>query len=234
LRRAYTAGSPLPRRIFDRFEQVYRIRVGQAYGTTEFGSVTFNDPEARDFVPEAVGRPLGGVEIRILDMAQPRCDRPLPVGSEGHVAVASPSMLSGYVDGECPIVDGFLLTGDLGRLDAGGTLTLTGRLKLLIDVGGLKVNPLEVEAVLMRHPAVREAVTLELPYSDTTSRLKAIIIPEDDREVGGEELQRFAREQLIHYKVPRVFEIRRTVPRSPTGKILREELQRALFPREQP
>ncbi|MBW1686372.1 MAG: acyl--CoA ligase [Deltaproteobacteria bacterium] len=234
LRRAYSAGSPLPRRIFDRFEQAYRTPVGQFYGTSEFGSVTFNDPDARDFVPEAVGRPLGGVEIRILDTTQPRRDRPLPVGSEGHVAVASPSMLSGYVDGECPIVDGFLLTGDLGRLDAGGTLTLTGRLKLLIDVGGLKVNPLEVEAVLMRHPAVREAVTLELPYSDTTSRLKAIIIPEDDREVGGEELQRFAREQLIHYKVPRVFEIRKTVPRSPTGKILREELQRALFTEEQP
>jgi long-chain acyl-CoA synthetase len=142
-------------------------------------------------------------------------------------------MLSGYVDGECPLVDGFLLTGDLGRLDSGGTLSLTGRLKLLIDVGALKVNPLEVEAVLMRHPAVREAVTLELPYSDTASRLKAIIIPEDDREVDGEELQRFAREQLIHYKVPRVFEIRRTVPRSPTGKILRQELQRELFSEEQ-
>ena len=138
-------------------------------------------------------------------------------------------MLSEYLDGECPIVDGFLLTGDLGRLDAAGRLTLTGRLKLLIDVGGLKVNPLEVEAALMRYPAVREVVVLELPYSDTTSRLKAIIVPEDDCEVDGEELQRFAREQLIHYKVPRVFEIRRTVPRSPTGKILRQELQRSLL-----
>jgi long-chain acyl-CoA synthetase len=229
LRRVYSAGSPLPRRILDLFEQAYRTRVGQLYGTTEFGPVTFNDPDEPDFEPEAVGRPLAGVEIRILDREQPSCERPLPVGSEGQVAVATPSMLSDYVDGECPIVDGFLLTGDLGRLDAAGRLTLTGRLKLLIDVGGLKVNPLEVEAVLMRHPAVREVVTLELPYSDTASRLKAIIVPEDDREVDGEELQRFAREQLIHYKVPRVFEIRRTVPRSPTGKILRQELQRSLF-----
>jgi long-chain acyl-CoA synthetase len=233
LRRAYTAGSPLPRRIFDRFEQAYHVRVGQLYGTTEFGSVTFNDPDAPDFDPEAAGRPLEGVEIRILDASQARRDRALPLGSEGHVAVASPSMLSGYIDGECPIEGGFLLTGDLGRLDASGRLTLTGRLKLLIDVGGLKVNPLEVEAVLMRHPAVREAVALELPYTETASRVKAIIIPEDDQEVDVEELQRFAREQLIHYKVPRVFEICRTVPRSPTGKILRQELQRSLFSGEQ-
>jgi long-chain acyl-CoA synthetase len=93
-------------------------------------------------------------------------------------------------------------------------------------VGGIKVNPVEVESVLTRHPGVREAVVLAFPFSDTTTRLKAIVVPEPGCEVRPQELRRFAREHLIHYKVPRVFEIRTTMPRSATGKILRKQLER--------
>ena len=88
------------------------------------------------------------------------------------------------------------------------------------------MNPLEVEMVLMRHPGVREAVVLPLAFSATASRLRAVIVPEPGREPSPAELRRFAREQLIDYKVPRAFEIRADVPRSPTGKILRGELLR--------
>ena len=97
----------------------------------------------------------------------------------------------------------------------------------MIDVGAVKVNPLEVESVLMRHPRVREAVVLPLAFSDTGSRLRAVIVPEPGRPPSRDELRRFAREHLIDYKVPRVFEIRGDVPRSPTGKILRGELLRS-------
>ncbi len=225
LRRAVSAGSPLPLRVYDRFRAVYGLPIGQIYGTTEFGSATFNDPDEAGFEPESAGRPFRGVELRIVDAEKPRLDRPLPPGEEGQVAVAAPSMLSEYVDAPgAPTTGGFLLTGDLGCLDAAGALRLTGRLKLLIDVGGLKVNPLEVESVLMRHPAVCEAIAVPIFYSDTASRLKAIVILEPGCEVTTEELDRFARERLIHYKVPRSFEIRTAVPRSPTGKILRQEL----------
>jgi long-chain acyl-CoA synthetase len=226
LRRAFSAGSPLPRRVFDQFQRVYAVRIGQIYGTTEFGSVTFNDPDLPDFVPENAGRPMTGVEIRIVDTDEPRIDQPVPPGIEGQVAVAAPSMLSEFVgSSSCPTTGGFLLTGDLGRLDECGTLRLTGRLDLLVDVGGLKVNPVEVESVLTRHPAVREAVAVPIPFSDTAWRLKAIIIPEPGCEITRDELRRLAQEHLIHHKVPRSFEIRTTVPRSPTGKILRKALQ---------
>ena len=134
-------------------------------------------------------------------------------------------MLTEYVDDPAsPTTGGFLLTGDLGCLDQRGTLTLTGRTKLMVDIGGMKVNPLEVEAVLTRHPAVREAVAVAVPYSETACRLKAIIVPEPGSEVSADELREFTRRHLIHYKVPRSFEIRTTVPRSPTGKILRQKL----------
>jgi long-chain acyl-CoA synthetase len=225
LRRAFSAGSPLPRRIFDRFLRRYGIPIGQIYGATEFGSVAWNDPERVGFDPERVGRPMRGVRLRILDAREPDPARPLPAGSEGQVAVSAPSLLSEYVgvDG-APTTEGFFVTGDLGRLDEQGVLALTGRTKLLVDVGGRKVNPLEVESVLVRHPAVREVVAVATSYSDTVRRLKAIVVPEPGRELSEQDLRRFAREHLTPYKIPRSFEIRADVPRSPTGKILRQEL----------
>jgi long-chain acyl-CoA synthetase len=228
LRRAISAGSPLPRRIFDQFHRVFGVKIGQVYGSTEFGSATYNDPFAAGFEPGSVGRPMNGVQIRILDASDSRVDRPLPAGAEGHVAVSSPGLLSEYVDDPAaPTSDGFFLTGDLGRFDERGCLHLTGRVKLLIDVGGRKVNPLEVESVLTDHRAVSEAVVVATPFSDTAYRLKAIVVPEPGCGVDGEELKRFARERLSAYKVPRSVEIRAQLPLSPSGKILRSELQRS-------
>jgi long-chain acyl-CoA synthetase len=225
LRRAFSAGSPLPRHISDRFQEVYGQAIGQIYGATEFGAITFNDPDANGFDPQMVGRPLPGVQLRIVDPIDPRPDHPLPPGSEGQVAVAASSMFSEYIGAPgAPLEGGFFLTGDLGSIDETGTLCLTGRLSLLVDIGGLKVNPLEVESILMHHSAVREAVVLPIAYSDTASRLKAIVVPEPGHEISAEELTHFAREHLIHYKVPRSIEIRTSVPRSSTGKILRQSL----------
>ena len=216
LRRVLSAGSPLSREVAERFTRVFGVRIGQIYGATEFGTAAYNDPdewqESRDgpFRPDCLGRPFPGVRVRVED---------------GRVSVAAESMLDAYLgDATSPTQDGFLDTGDLGLLDAAGRVYLTGRRKLMIDVGGLKVNPLEVEAVLVRHPGVREAVAVPIFYSTTASRLKAIIIPEPGVVVSRDEIRSFAREHLIHYKVPRSFEIRTDVPRSPTGKILRQQL----------
>ena len=226
LRRAYSAGSPLPRRVFDAFERSFGVKLGQIYGATEFGSATFNDPDAADFDSGAAGRPLPGVSLRILEADAPSLDRVLPAGCEGQLAVSAASMFSEYLDADGSAVErGFLLSGDLGHLDGSGRLWLTGRLRLLIDVGGIKVNPLEVESVLLRHPGVRDAVVLPAPMSDITSRLRAVIVPEPGTEISADELRHFARLHLIHYKVPRSFEIREDVPRSSTGKILRGELR---------
>ena len=224
LRRAYSAGGPLPAAVYDAFRDRYGVRVSQLYGATEIGSVAYADPTSEGFDPAGVGRPMRGVTIRILDAVAPRVEEPLPPGIEGHVAVSAPSMLSRYVgDDSPPVADGFFLTGDLGRLDRSGALTLTGRTKLLIDVGGRKVNPLEVEAVLAQHPLVERCVVVPVRVSDTVSRLKALVIPRRraGAEPSPEALRRFARERLVAYKVPRVFEIRPSLPTSPTGKVLR-------------
>jgi acyl-CoA synthetase (AMP-forming)/AMP-acid ligase II len=225
LRRALSAGSMLPRAVFEEFGARFDLAIGQIYGATEFGSVTYSDPQAQDFRARGVGRPLAQVEIRILDSEAPDPSRPLAPGAAGVVAVSAASMFERYVGEPAPqLPGGFFLTGDIGELDREGRLELTGRLALLIDVGGRKVNPLEVESVLEAHPAVQAAAVVPARYSRTVSRLKAIIVLDGASAPDGNALRSYLREQLDEYKIPRRFEFRESLPRSATGKLLRQQL----------
>jgi acyl-CoA synthetase (AMP-forming)/AMP-acid ligase II len=224
LRRAYSAGGPLPRAVGEAFREQFGVTVSQLYGATEIGSVTYADPDLPGFDPASVGRPMNGVSVRILPPDSTDVRRALPPGEPGHVAVSAASMLSGYLgEQSTPSVDGYFLTGDLGRLDQYGNLTITGRIKLLIDVGGLKVNPLEVEEVLAQHPAVASCVVVPVRVGETVSRLKAIVTPRADAPdpPDAASLRAFVRGRLAGYKVPRLFEVRESLPKSATGKILR-------------
>ena len=219
LRLAYSAGGPLPREVFDAFATRFGIAVTQLYGASEIGSVTYNSPAggvpAGDFDPASVGRPMAGVEIRILG-GQP----------DGEIAIRAASMFDGYVDSPAELVDGFFATGDLGHVDAAGRLFITGRLKLLIDVGGFKVNPMEVEAVIARHPTVGSCIVVAMRQSRTVNRLKAVVTPRyPELQVPLEELRQWARRHLAAYKVPRLFELRASLPRTPSGKIMRQLLE---------
>lgn len=215
----FSAGSPLPSVVFEPFERRFGLKLGQIYGSTEFASVTFNDPRRADFDPASAGLPMRGVSIRV----QPG-DGTAENG-EGEIAVAAPSMFDGYAgQTDSPLLEGFLASGDLGRVDASGRLYVTGRLKLLIDVRGLKVNPLEVEAVLKTHPAVAEAVVVPVEVTATGNRLKAIVTGRAGETIDEAEVIAFARLHLSSHKVPRWIEVRRSLPRSPTGKVLRGAL----------
>ncbi len=226
LRCAYSAGSPLPMSVFEACQRQLQLRVGQLYGSSEVGSITFNDPHAPGHDPMSVGLPMTGVVAAIVNPDTPRLDAPLPLGVEGELAIHAPSMLHGYVGQETsPLCDGYFLTGDLARMNANGTLTITGRIKLLIDVGALKVNPLEVESVLAQHDGVQDCVVVAAPVTDTISRVRAIIVPKDlEHPPSLESLRRFARSRLSAHKVPRVIDIAESLPKSPTGKILRRQI----------
>jgi acyl-CoA synthetase (AMP-forming)/AMP-acid ligase II len=222
VRAAYSAGGPLPISIYEALLRRHGLRVTQLYGATEIGSAAYADPASSGFDPASVGTAMDGVDIRIAGVHDPA-----PIGEEAQVLVRARSMFSGYFGGEdAGMVDGYFPTGDLGRLDRHGNLTLTGRLKLLIDVGGQKVNPLEVEQVLAGHPRVGLCVVVPLPQTQTVSRLKAVVTPRDPSDPPDpEELRHYARERLTPYKVPRVIEVRACLPVSPTGKVLRHLLE---------
>jgi acyl-CoA synthetase (AMP-forming)/AMP-acid ligase II len=224
LRLAYSAGSPLQPGASAAFADRFGPAVGQLYGATEVGSVTFNDPRGLHtgsaFDPASVGLPMEGVRLATREVHE----------GEAEILVRAPSMLSRYVgEPSSPFTASggelFFPTGDLGRIDPAGRLWVTGRLKLLIDVGGMKVNPLEVEHVLAQHPAVGRCAVVGVRLSPTVSRVKAILTP---RGAGGtvdpESVRGFARERLSAHKVPRVFEVRETLPLSPGGKVQRWRL----------
>lgn len=228
LRQAYSAGGPLSRGVHDLVRDRLGVSIGQLYGSTEIGAVTFNDSATKEeFDPCSVGRAMPGVEIRIVEAGHSDVGEALPVRVEGQVAVSAPSMLDRYIDDPAsPLTSGFFMTGDLGRMDEHGRLTITGRVKLQIDVGGLKVNPIEVEQVILSHAAVRECVVVPMAVTETLNRLKSVItLRPGHANVSTDELREYVRARLAPYKVPRVFEVRDSLPKSPTGKVLREALQ---------
>ena len=223
LRLALSAGSPLNTRVRREFASRWKIEVGQLYGATELGTVSMSIPGEPGFDADSVGRPLPGVSFRVVDVDDPT--RVLSPGEEGQLAVMAPSMLSGYIDDEVALVNGHLLTGDLARMDNEGRATITGRLKLLIDTGGFKVNPLEVEARLLEHPGVAECAVVPLELSDTIQRPFALVVARDSqRPPGDAELRQFLRERLAPTKIPRSFRMVASLPRSPLGKLLRDRL----------
>jgi long-chain acyl-CoA synthetase len=223
LRLLFSAGTALPRPTFEAFGERFGLLVRQLYGSTEAGFMTANfdpDPVATF---ESVGTPAGDVEIRILD----EDGDALPTGEEGEVAVSSPAMTDGYSDMEElnreAFRDGYFHTGDLGRLDEEGRLYLTGRKKLLIEVGGYKVDPIEVQDVVVAHPKVREAVVVGAEGTVEGEELvKAVVVP--DENVDDRELLEFCRERLANFKVPQIVEFREEIPKSPLGKVLRKYL----------
>jgi len=223
LRTAYTAGAPLPASVVARFTDRFGVRLSQLYGATEIGSVTFNSPREEPFDSTSVGRAMRGVVLRIVHITD---NTSLPAGEEGHLIVRADSMFEGYLHEKTELIEGYFPTGDLARLEYDGRLYITGRLKLLIDVGGMKVNPLEVEAVLCQHPDVAECVVVPIQQSETVNRLRAVVTPRDPAvPIAIESLRAFAKSHLNAYKVPRIFDIRQALPKSPTGKILRHTVE---------
>lgn len=225
LRLAYSAGSTLPDIVSKRFFDQFGIRLGQLYGSTEVGSVLFNDPDSDELSTRSVGHPLAGVRTLILDIEDPDPARPLADGCEGQVAIKSSTMLSRYVGQEMrDMVAGHFLTGDLGVKDASGAIEITGRIKHQIDIAGAKVNPLEVEAAILECDGIRECVVIPCNVRGTLKRLRAVLVAESGASLPAiGELKAHLRSRLSAYKIPRRYEFRTELPRTPLGKIIRSE-----------
>lgn len=220
LRLTFSAGSRMPEPTRQAFEAATRLPIGDLYGSSELGTVIFRDPSNADHEPGLLGSPLPGVSARILAPQDP--SRTLGVGQEGELAIRAPSMLRGYLDGPAPLVDGHFLTGDLARLDARGRVFLTGRTRFLIESGGQKFNPVEVERVIESHPQVLECLVETMPVSETISRVRALIVPKQpDHPPTDAELRGFLRGKIGSAKIPRRFQVVSGLRRSASGKVLR-------------
>ena len=223
LRLCFSAGTALPRPSFEAFGERFGILVRQLYGSTETGIISANMSDDAVATFESVGAPLGEVEIEIVDDE----GESMPAGELGEVTVKSPAATGGYAEMDEPnrqaFREGWYFTGDLGRLDEDGMLYLAGRKKLLIEIGGYKVDPIEVQDVVEAHPSVEEAIVVGVPGKvEGEEAIKAVAVPSEDCDE--RELIAFCRERLANFKVPQVVEFRDEIPKSPLGKILRKYL----------
>ena len=220
LRLCFSAGTALPRASFEAFGERFGVLVRQLYGSTETGMITANmsDDPVSSF--ESVGTPVEGVLVEIVDDGAV-----LPPGEVGEVAVTSPAASSGYAGADEVSREAFragrYLTGDLGHLDEDGLLYLEGRKKLLIEVGGYKIDPIEVQDVIGAHPSVSEVIVVGVRgEAEGEETVKAVVVPSENCDES--ELISFCRERLANFKVPRTVEFRDEIPMSPLGKILRK------------
>ena len=223
LRLCFSAGTALPRPSFEAFGERFGLLVRQLYGSTETGMITANMSDDPVATFESVGQPVPGVRVEIVDDDGAAAT----VGESGEVTVMSPAASSGYAGADeasrVAFREGRYFTGDLGRLDEDGLLYLEGRKKLLIELGGYKVDPIEVQDVISAHPCVSDVIVVGVGgETEGEETVKAVVVPSGECDEG--ELISFCRERLANFKVPRMIEFRDEIPKSSLGKILRKYL----------
>jgi acyl-CoA synthetase (AMP-forming)/AMP-acid ligase II len=232
LRLAVTGAANVPVELVRRMRDELGFRdVLTAYGLTECCGVATmcRREDDLDRVASTCGRAIPGVALRVVgaDGAE------LPSGEAGEVEVSGYNVLSGYVDDpaatSAALHDGWLRTGDLGVLDADGYLRIVDRLKDLVIVGGFKVAPAEVEAVLRRHPAIADVAVVGAPDARLGEVTVAFYVARGS--VTSDELWAFSREHMANFKVPRSFVPLDALPRNAGGKVLKTELRRGLVDR---
>jgi acyl-CoA synthetase (AMP-forming)/AMP-acid ligase II len=222
LRFVRSCSAPLPVVHWQRFEDVVGVPLVEAYGMTEASHQMATNPlppgERR---PGTVGR-QSGTEVRVLDDD----GVVLAPGTVGSVAVRGPSVVDGYLDNDeanaASFRDGFLLTGDVGSLSADGYLTLAGRTKELINRGGEKISPYEIEAVLLAHGSVRDAAAFAVPDERYGEQVAAAVVASST--VSEEQLRQHCAAQLAAFKVPVMIVQCDELPKGPTGKVQRRLL----------
>ncbi len=221
LRLVISAGAPLSKETFYKFHERFSIYPRQFYGSTETGVISINLGDEKRF--DSVGLPVKNVEVRIF-----RDDGTEANTNEvGEIAVKSPSMTTGYYglpeETERSFRDGYYFTGDLGRIDEEGYIYIVGRKKLIINVAGNKVDPIEIENLLLRHPKIKDVAILGVKDKYGNESVKAVIVAREDMDI--KEVHNYCKGRISDFKIPRIIEFRDEIPKSPTGKILREYLK---------
>jgi acyl-CoA synthetase (AMP-forming)/AMP-acid ligase II len=220
LRFLRSSSASLPGPVMLALEQTFDAPLVESYGMTEASHQMASNPLAGPRKPGSVGI-AAGPEIAIMDDN----GTILPRGGIGEVVIRGPNVTKGYENNPeanaKAFANGWFRTGDQGTFDAEGYLTLTGRLKELINRGGEKVSPLEVDGVLSAHPAVAQALTFAIPHPKLGEEVGAAIVLREGAELTEHELRDFAATRLADFKVPRKVVFLAEIPKGATGKLQR-------------
>jgi long-chain acyl-CoA synthetase len=229
-----SGAAPLPPELAKRFEDVTGAILFEGYGLSETSPVTHLNPtNRRDRKFGSIGLPVSDTVAKVLDVETGT--KEMPVGETGEIAVHGPQVMTGYwnkpdeTKNVMREIDGkrFLLTGDIGHMDEEGYFIISDRKKLMINVGGLKAYPREIEDMFYEHPKVKMVAVIGIPRKDDPSNefVKAFIVLKDGAQATPDEFIEWARKKMAGYKRPREVEFRDSLPLSQVGKVLHRLLR---------
>ena len=220
-----SGSAPMPVEIIKRFEAISGCHIVEGYGLTECSPLANVNPLYGIRKAGSIGIPVSDTLVKVVDM---ETREEALVGELGELYIKGPQVMQGYwrMEEETKAVfqDGWLLTGDIGKMDLEGYFYIVERKKDIIIAGGFNIYPREVEEVLYEHPAIKEAAIVGVPDPYRGETVKAFIVLKDNMSTNEQALNEFCRERLASYKVPRKYEFRTELPKTIVGKILRRVL----------
>jgi fatty-acyl-CoA synthase len=215
---AITGGKVHPP-ILDELKTKITPNIYRTYASTDSGQMAISKPRDLESKPDAAGRPVWCVDLRIVD----ENDEPLGVNEVGEIICQSPLATQGYYKNpeatSASFRNGWFYTGDLGYFDQEGYLYVAGRKKDMIKSGGISIYPVEIESVLYSHPDVLEAAVIGVPDPQWGEAVKAVIVPKPGSALTAEEIIRFSKERLSGYKVPKSIDLVPSLPHTDVGKV---------------
>jgi long-chain acyl-CoA synthetase len=231
IRMAISGGAALPEQVLRDFEEKFGAPILEGYGLTESSpSATFNRPD-RPRKVGSIGLPIWGVELKVIDNE----GNTLGANENGEVCIRGHNVMKGYHEraeatAETVDADGWLHTGDIGYRDDEGYYFIVDRKKELVIRGGFNVYPREIEEVLYAHPAVAEAAVFGVADATMGEEVVAAVALRAGQTADEGELIAYCKERVAAYKYPRRVWVLETLPKGPTGKILKLELRAQLAP----
>ena len=221
-----SGSAPLPNEVRHEFERVTSGKLVEGFGLTEASPVTHANP-LEGLIKECIGIPFPDTDSKIVDMEDPSKD--LPQGGVGELAVRGPQVMKGYwhkpEETANVLHDGWLLTGDIAKMDEDGYFFIVDRKKDMILCSGYNVYPREVEEVLYMHPAVQEAAAIGVPDPYRGESVKAFVVLKPGATATAEEIIAFCKGKLAPFKVPKQVAFEKELPKTMVGKVLRRELK---------
>ncbi len=228
IRYCITGSAPMPVEVLRKFEELTGSIIIEGFGLTESSPVTHANPLKGQRKIGSIGIPLPGTEAKVVSLDLEGGE--MPPGEHGELIVKGPQVMKGYWNMEhetaAAIRDGWLYTGDIATVDEAGYAFIVDRKKDMIIAGGYNVYPREIEEVLYEHPKVLDAVSIGVPDPYRGETVKAFVVPKPGESLTEKELIEFCRSRLAAYKVPRIVELRESLPKTTVGKVLRKELRR--------
>jgi long-chain acyl-CoA synthetase len=223
----FSGAAPLPVEVIKEFESKTGSQICEGYGLSETSPVAAVNPFGGKTKVGSVGLPVPDTDFRIVDLAEGTKD--LPVGEAGEIIIKGPQVTSGYYkmpdETAIAIRDGWLYTGDIGKMDEEGYFYIVDRKKDMIIAGGYNIYPREIDEVLFEHPKILEACAVGIPDPYRGETVKAYVVLKPGEKMTGEEVIQYCQEKLAKYKVPKTVEFMASLPKSMVGKILRKELR---------